>query len=162
MPVVLVLTKFDILVSQVLLDIAGGDAQHHERARARAQRMCEDVFHKGSSDVPAGDVSSTVISHKLCRGLTDIANHLVVQSSSANPSFVDLIDHLIVTTDRFITNAPAGVAQSSVEEARRRVGVVPLAWSAALRVNHEIIVKTTIAYVILFFFYHFTVIVFFS
>ncbi|KAN0136293.1 hypothetical protein V8E53_005898 [Lactarius tabidus] len=123
-PVVLVFTKFDVVVSQVLLDVAGGNAQRHELARAKAKATCEDscrdVFHKAPSDVPAGVVS-------------------------ANPSFVDLIDSLIETTDGFITNAPTRAAQSGVQEAKQRVGAVPLAWSAALRVSHEIIIKTTIA-----------------
>ena len=71
MPVVVVFTKFDLVVSQVLFDIAGGDAQHHERARARAHRMYEDscrgLFHKDPRDVPAEIVSGTFISYLLCR-----------------------------------------------------------------------------------------------
>lgn len=63
MPVVLVFTKFDLLVSQVLIDIAGGDTQHHERAKARAQEMCEGscrrLLRKHPRDVPAEFVSST-------------------------------------------------------------------------------------------------------
>ena len=62
---------------------------------------------------------------------------------------MDLLDNLIDTTDRIITNVPARVAQSGVQEAMQRVRAVPLAWSAALRVSHETIIKTTIAYVVI-------------
>ena len=64
MPVVLVFTKFDVVVSQVLFDIAGGDAQHHERAWARArtlyQESCHRLFHKDPGGVPAEIVSGTL------------------------------------------------------------------------------------------------------
>ena len=59
-PVVLVFTKFDVVVSQVLFDI-GGDAQHHAHARTSAITMyeesCRRLFHKESRDVPAEIVS---------------------------------------------------------------------------------------------------------
>ena len=51
-------------------------------------------------------------------------------------------------TDRFITNAHAPSAQPGVQEAMQRAQPIPLAWSAALRVSHEIIIQATIAYVI--------------
>lgn len=60
MPVVLVFTKFDLLVSQVLLDIAGGDPQYHEHAEARAQDMCEESCRRLLlKNVPAEIVPST-------------------------------------------------------------------------------------------------------
>jgi hypothetical protein len=62
-PVVLVVTKFDKFCSQVLFDIAGGDRQHHERAKVKAQEMYEESCHrllgKQPRDVPAVIVSST-------------------------------------------------------------------------------------------------------
>ena len=68
---VLVFTKFDVVVSRVLFDIAGGNAQYHERARARAYAMCEEscrrLFHKDPRDVPAEIVSgiySFFLSHR--------------------------------------------------------------------------------------------------
>ena len=61
---------------------------------------------------------------------------------------MDLLDNLIDTTDRFITNVHVPSAQPSVQEATQRAQLVPLAWSAALRVSHEIIIQTTIAYVV--------------
>ena len=61
MPVVLVLTKFDILVSKVLFDIARGDILQHERARTRAHAMCEESlrrrFDKNPRNVPAEIIS---------------------------------------------------------------------------------------------------------
>ena len=62
MPVVLVFTKFDELVSEVLFDTPGGDSQHHERAKNKAQGMCEKSrgrLLKNVKNVPAEIVSST-------------------------------------------------------------------------------------------------------
>jgi len=60
-PVILVFTKFDLVTSQVLLDMAGGDSQHYDRARARAHVLFEDacrrILHKHPRDVPAEVVS---------------------------------------------------------------------------------------------------------
>lgn len=65
-PVILVLTKFDVVISDVLSDIAGGDAQYYELARARAHQMFEDFrrchFHKGLQEVPVEIVSGTPLS----------------------------------------------------------------------------------------------------
>ena len=61
MPVVLVFTKFDAVVSRALVDIAGSGSQSHERARARAYTMYEDacrrLFRKDPRDVPVEIVS---------------------------------------------------------------------------------------------------------
>ncbi|KAH9074334.1 hypothetical protein EDB83DRAFT_2672701 [Lactarius deliciosus] len=119
-PVVVVFTKFDVVVSQVRLDSPG---ESHERARTRAHTMYEDscrsLFHKDPRDVPAEIVSE-------------------------NSRFNDLIDNLVVTTDRFITDSRGPSARSSGQGAKQRVGAVPLAWSAALRVNHDIIIQASI------------------
>jgi hypothetical protein len=60
-PVVLVFTKFDLVVSQVLLDSFSGTPRHHERARASAHTMyeesCRRIFDKEPRDVPAETVS---------------------------------------------------------------------------------------------------------
>lgn len=46
MPIDIVFTKFEVFVSRLLFDIAGGDTRHHERARARANIMYrEDSSH---------------------------------------------------------------------------------------------------------------------
>ncbi|KAN0136298.1 hypothetical protein V8E53_005903 [Lactarius tabidus] len=122
-PVVLVFTKFDELVIKVLRDMDGRDAQRNARVRARAkcEETCRGIFQKAPSDVPAGVVS-------------------------ANSNFVDLIDILIDTTDKLMTNPRVNSAQLGVQETVQRVQLVPLAWSAALRMSHEIIIRTTIAY----------------
>ncbi|KAN0138726.1 hypothetical protein V8E53_003714 [Lactarius tabidus] len=118
-PVVLVFTEFDVVVSQVLSEIAGGGAQYHGHARAGALTMLEDscrrLFHKDLRDVPAAIVSEKSI-------------------------FIDLVNNLIVTTDSLITDSHALSAGSG--------SAVPLTWSAALRVNHDIIIQASIAYVV--------------
>ena len=72
MPVVLVFTKFDVVVSRVLSEIAGGDTRHHERARARAHIMHEDscrrILHKEPREVPAEIVSGIYLVSHFKRG----------------------------------------------------------------------------------------------
>jgi hypothetical protein len=61
-PIVVVFTKFDLVVSKVPPDLAGSDPRSHESARAIAQRMAEGpcrTFSRGSSgDMPSEIVSS--------------------------------------------------------------------------------------------------------
>lgn len=65
-PVILVLTKYDMVISDFLSKIAGADAQQYELARARAHQMCEEFrrhhFHKGLQEVPVEIVSGTPLS----------------------------------------------------------------------------------------------------
>jgi hypothetical protein len=78
--VVVVFTKFDVLISQILLGQVLGspsdERQSVERARARAHKMyddlCHRLFHKDPKDVPAEIVSGAFkfIFHTLCRGIT--------------------------------------------------------------------------------------------
>ena len=72
-----------------------------------------------------------------------------------NPQFSDLIDNVVVTTDRFMTGLRARTAsapaRSSSQGSKPRVAPVPLLWSAALRVHHEIFIQASIEYVILVF-----------
>jgi hypothetical protein len=60
-PVVVVFTKYDVVVSQVRLDSPSGELQNHERAKAIAHIMYEDschrLFHKDPREVPAQIVS---------------------------------------------------------------------------------------------------------
>jgi hypothetical protein len=60
-PVILVLTKFDLVVSQILLDSFSGAPQYYERARASAhtafEESCRRTFNKEPRDVPAEIVS---------------------------------------------------------------------------------------------------------
>jgi hypothetical protein len=62
-PVILVLTKFDVVVSKVLSDTPRDDAQQCESARAKALAMyeesCRRLFQKDPRDVPAEIVSGT-------------------------------------------------------------------------------------------------------
>ncbi|KAF8265735.1 hypothetical protein EI94DRAFT_1734856 [Lactarius quietus] len=124
-PVILVFTKFDVVVSRVLFDTAGGDPQQYERARARAHTMYEDscrrLFQKDPRDVPAQ----------------------IVQVAD-NPRSLDLIENLVVVTDRLITDSRPPSTRAGVQGTKQRVGAVPLAWSASLRVNHDIIIQASI------------------
>ena len=60
---------------------------------------------------------------------------------------MDLLDNLADMTDTLITNVRVPSAPG-VQEAMQRAQPVPLAWSAALRVSHELIIQATIAYVV--------------
>ncbi|KAH8994195.1 hypothetical protein EDB92DRAFT_1944025 [Lactarius akahatsu] len=117
-PVILVLTKFDMIVREIC-----GDVQEDEHARARVFAMCEDscrrLFNKDLRDVP-------------------------VEIVSEKPRYVDLIERLVVTTDRFIMGAPGPLMGFGNQGEQSRVSAVPLAWSAALRVSRGIIIQTSI------------------
>jgi hypothetical protein len=60
-PVVLVLTKFDMVVSEMLFNIARSDVLQYERARVKAHAIYEAAlrrrFDKDPRDVPAEIVS---------------------------------------------------------------------------------------------------------
>ena len=64
-PVVVVFTKFDLVVSKVLSDIAGADSQSHESASATAHRMSEERCRIFLRRNPA-DVSFEIVSSTLC------------------------------------------------------------------------------------------------
>ncbi|KAH9074319.1 hypothetical protein EDB83DRAFT_2356300 [Lactarius deliciosus] len=61
-PVVIVFTKFDLVVSQVRLDGPSGEAHTYERTRARGriEESCRHLFHKDPRDVPAEIVSGNL------------------------------------------------------------------------------------------------------
>ena len=63
MPVVLVITKFDVVVSQVLFDSFSDAPQQLNRARDSANRMyeesCRRAFDKEPGAIPAEIVSGT-------------------------------------------------------------------------------------------------------
>ena len=64
-PVVVVFTKFDLVVSKVLSGIAGVDSRSHESAKATAHKMSEErcrTFLRGN---PA-DLPFEMVSSKLC------------------------------------------------------------------------------------------------
>jgi len=92
-----------------------GGSSARTSARARVEQSCRSLFRREPRDVPAEIVS-------------------------VNPQFNDLIDNLVVTTDRFITGSRPAAAHS----ARSRIAPVPLVWSAALRVNWDISIQASI------------------
>ena len=63
MPVVLVITKFDVVVSQALFDSFSDTPQQLNRARDSANRMyeesCRHAFAKEPGNIPAEIVSGT-------------------------------------------------------------------------------------------------------
>ena len=84
MPVVLVFTKFDVVVSRALFDSFSGAPQQLNRARDSANIMyeesCRRVFEKEPGVIPAEIVSGTCsFLPVLMEGSTDI---LVIHSES--------------------------------------------------------------------------------
>jgi hypothetical protein len=67
------------------------------------------------------------------------------------PQFSDLIENLVVTTDRFMTGlwarTTSAPARSSSQGPKSRLAPVPLLWSVALRVHQEIFIQVSIEYV---------------
>ncbi|KAN0133594.1 hypothetical protein V8E53_008582 [Lactarius tabidus] len=122
-PVILVLTKFDAVVSKVLFDIYRGDARQHEHARAGAHATYEDSLRRRFDKEPR-DVLAEIV--------------------SVNPRYVDLIENLVVTTDGLVLGPRRPSAGFGVPGERSRVSAVPLAWSAAVRVCHSILLQTSI------------------
>ncbi|KAF8267124.1 hypothetical protein EI94DRAFT_1701224 [Lactarius quietus] len=98
-PVLIVFTKFDVLVSQIQFDIARGDIQMHEdpwtRAHAIYEASCRSFFHKDPRDVPAsvfsGDYSSIVGRSRYWRdlGSSSFTNHTL--ESCVNVIHEDII-----------------------------------------------------------------------
>jgi hypothetical protein len=64
--------------------------------------------------------------------------------------FSDLIDNIVVTTDRFMTGLRPRTAsapvRSSSQGSKPPVSPVPLLWSAALRVHQNIFIQASIEY----------------
>jgi hypothetical protein len=122
-PVILVLTKFDAVVSEMLVDIPRGDVLRYERASVTARVTCEDSlrrrFDKDPRDVPAEIVS-------------------------AEPIYADLIEKLVVTTDGLVLGSRRPSTGFAIPGGRSRVSSVPLAWSAAIRVCHSIPLQASI------------------
>ena len=63
------------------------------------------------------------------------------------PSFVELIDNLVGMTDRVITGS-RGSTRASAQAGKQRLGPIPLSWSAAVRVNHDVVIQSTIECVV--------------
>ncbi|KAF8264369.1 hypothetical protein EI94DRAFT_1788047 [Lactarius quietus] len=122
-PVILAFTKFDVVVSKVPFDIERGDARQHEHARARAREMYEDSCHRLFQKDPR-DVPAVIVSDK--------------------PRYAELVENLVAMTDRFILGSDGPTTGSGVYEEIPRVSAVPLAWSAAIRVSHNIVFQASI------------------
>ena len=67
------------------------------------------------------------------------------------PQFENLIDNLVVTTDRLMTGsrtrAASAPARSISQVSNPRIPPVPLLWSAALRVHPDTLIQASIEYV---------------
>jgi hypothetical protein len=138
-PVIVAFTKFDLLVSQSLTDSESGSTPHRRnRALIQCEQACHSMFGKTPQDVPAEIVSS---SYSHLRGSRMILNVLHLFSEK----FGDLVERLIVTTDRFIMGSRVpSRSRSSVQGPKPRIAPVPLTWSAAVRVCQDIIIQASI------------------
>ena len=69
-PVIIAFTKFDQLVSQILLGLEGGNSQYRERARGRAytqyEQLCQSLFGREPMGVPAAIVSGSYTLFSSC------------------------------------------------------------------------------------------------
>ncbi|KAH9003566.1 hypothetical protein EDB86DRAFT_3100095 [Lactarius hatsudake] len=125
-PVMIVFTKFDLLVSRVQFDTTRGDVQTHEHPGAKAHAMyenlCGSLFHKDPKHVPA-----VIFSEK--RAYKDLIGELTSTT------------HAIIKADSH--NFTGGPTASQV---RQRPPITPalLAWSIAQRVNHDTIIQASI------------------
>jgi len=91
------------------------------RAVALCEQSCRDVFHREPKDVPVEPVSVN--------------------------EYRDLIGNLAVTTDRRIVGSRAVSAPSarmSTQRGKLRSSPIPLAWSVAVRVSHDISIQASI------------------
>ncbi|KAI9456398.1 hypothetical protein BJY52DRAFT_1187916 [Lactarius psammicola] len=130
-PVLIVFTKFDLLVSRVQFDMTHGDIQTHEQPRAKARAMYEDLcsslFRKTPKDAPA-----VIFSEKR--------------------AYRDLIGELTSTTHGFIKadayNSTGRPTSSQVQLPGPQITPALLAWSIAQRVNHDIIIQASIEHVL--------------
>lgn len=144
--VIVVLTKFDVVVSRMLVGPEGRNSQQDERARTRAYTQCEEscrsLFGTEPKDVPAEIVSGSI--SLFCKMSLAVLIYLV------KVQFGDLVGKLVTTTDRFIMGSrttSTSPTRSNVQEAKPRVAPVPLVWSVASRVSQNIIILACIEYV---------------
>jgi len=122
-----VATKFDLVVSEVLFDIAGGDTRLYERARDTAHAKYEEsrrsLFRGKLKDVPV-EIVSTKQRHD------------------------DLLERLITTTHKLIMadsrNAGMLSISSKTGEGNFQINPVSFALSVEQRVNHNLIIQASI------------------
>ncbi|KAH9018529.1 hypothetical protein EDB85DRAFT_2294479 [Lactarius pseudohatsudake] len=128
-PVLIVFTKFDLLVSRVQFEITRGDIQTHEhpgvRAHAMYENLCGSLFHRDPKDVPA-----VIFSEK--------------------PAYRYLIGELTSTTHAIIKADSHHFAGGPTSSQVQRPPITPalLAWSIAQMVSHDIIIQASIEHVL--------------
>ena len=119
----------------------GKSARTH--ARAKIEHSCRSLFHRDPRDVPAEIVSGSC-SH-FCGMVLSSLHFFTVR-----PGFSDLIDNLVVTTDKLMTGSRAASLPSErwrAQGAKPRIAPAPLVWCAALRINRDIFIQASIEYV---------------
>lgn len=146
-PVVVVATKFDLVVSRVLFDIANGDTRFYEEAKTTAyeryKRSCRSLFSRGTRDVAVEAVSST-------ESFINVAwkDVWLILRLTAKSGFSDLIAKLITTTHKLIMADPRNTiipsASSETRVANPQIAPVPLVWSIAQRTSHDLIIQASI------------------
>ena len=62
-------------------------------------------------------------------------------------NFGNLIENLVRMTDRLITGS-RGSKQGSAQAGKQRLSAIPLSWSAAVQVNHDVVIQSTIECVV--------------
>ena len=135
MPIIVAFTKFDQAVA-----VEGGNPAR-SNVRARIEQSCRSLLHREPRDVPAEIVSGSC-SH-FC-GIVLSCLYLF----TVRQGFSDLIDNLVVTTDRLMTGSRATSTERwRAQGAKPRIASTPLVWSAALRVNRDIFIQASIEYV---------------
>jgi hypothetical protein len=161
-PILVVFTKFDLLVSRVHSDIT------HEDPRAKAHAIYEDLcrsqFHKDPKDVPAVIFSGNC-SSVLCvpQGFIEYPSFFIFIEK---PEYRGLIDELTSITHRFFkewcrilkegcwfVTEDGGwdciVPEAAVYQLEPPIDPALLAWSVAQRANHEIAIQSSIGHVLL-------------
>jgi len=122
-PIVLVLTKFDIYVSRVQFSTASEDHEFEQAsytAYAVCERSCRSWFNESIGDVPAAIVST-------------------------EPVFGSLINKLITTTDQLIIAHSCNTLElSKAQKAQSRMSPVLFAWSISQRASHDVIMQAAI------------------
>jgi len=132
-PIIVAFTKFDAVVSHT---------GNRAKASALCEQSCRGLFRREPKDVPVESVSGNL---SLFLGVIPLMSLFAVNG------YRDLIGNLAVTTDRLITGSRAVSAPSarmSTQRGKPRTSPVPLAWSVAARVSHDISIQASIEYVI--------------
>ena len=124
MPIVVIFTKFDLIVPNV----SSGQNDYEER--------CLSLVGNVSTEIVSSTYSFLCVAYYKSR-LTPLFLAL--------PRFHDLIDKLVQTTDRLILAHSRNIsAPSEAESSQPRLSPVSLAWSVSQRVNRDINIQAAI------------------